>query len=240
MLDKRFLETLFNEDEQVCVTDHKAAYRSIPLSDLRNKLVDLTKNDGSDFKLVPVESLKLISINPIKGPRNDESCTAYRNFLIEMDDSALAQQWSYIQELNLPYSLCVFSGGKSLHFAVCLQESLPSEEIYRYYAEWILNVVSQADQNTKNPSRGIRIPGVEREPGQFQKLIDARDRISHDTLLSWLNDYRGFKPKLYEKTQHYPEDATFEPVYHSLWKKTRDQLRDGNARKEILSPITRQ
>lgn len=104
MLDKRFLETLFNEDEQVCVTDHKAAYRSIPLSDLRNKLVDLTKNDGSDFKLVPVESLKLISINPIKGPRNDESCTAYRNFLIEMDDSALAQQWSYIQELNLPSS----------------------------------------------------------------------------------------------------------------------------------------
>lgn len=227
MVNQKFLDLLFDEGEQVCVRPAMSAYRSLPLEDLKNQAVELTSNDGEKVVVVPTSSLKLIALNPIKGKLEDAGCTAYRNFLIEMDGASLGEQWAYIDEFNLPWSACVFSGGKSLHFAVCLTDSLPSEDIYRFYAEWILNVVTQADQSTKNPSRGIRIPDVEREAGKVQKLIELRSRISLDSLVSWLNDYKGLQPKMFEKVKEYQQDINQEPSMNALWYKTRVQLRDG-------------
>jgi hypothetical protein len=227
MVNQKFLDILFDEGEQVCVRPAMSAFQSIPLEDLRSQMVELISNDGEKQIAVPTNTLKLIALNPIKGKLEDAGCTAYRNFLIEMDGSGLGEQWDYVREFALPYSACVFSGGKSLHFAVCLQESLPSEDIYRFYAEWILNIMSQADQSTKNPSRGIRIPDVEREAGKMQKLIDLKDRIPLDTLVSWLNDFKGLQPKMFERVKEYQKDIAYEPTFNSLWYNTKVQLRDG-------------
>jgi hypothetical protein len=140
----------------------------------------------------------MIAINPIKGQRNDQNVTAMRNFLIEMDNGDMNDQLSYIKSMEIPYSAAVFSGSKSIHFAVCLEESLPSLDVYNFYASWMLAVLSEADQQTKNPSRSIRFPNNYRD-GVKQKLLSVRQRISLDHLKNWLSRYPESMPKMRQK-----------------------------------------
>lgn len=197
----KFLKILFNDGEEVYASPDK--YSSV------------WDHDNNRWKIyrpsVLVESVDkeksvLIGLNPISGPvRSDENVTKYRTFLVEMDGMGLKEQMSYIKEKDMPYSVCVFSGGKSLHFGITLTEDLPSEEIYRYYAEWLLNTVPKADQKTKNPSRGIRFPGVQRPGGKMQALVEAKGRVSLNKLKHYLSKHPDCKPVLEQK-----KDATFE------------------------------
>jgi hypothetical protein len=93
----------------------------------------------------------------------------------------------------MPYSVCVYSGNKSLHFGITLDEDLGSIETYKFYAKYILNIMSQADQNTKNPSRSIRIPGAMRD-GKKQALVSMGSRIPIGTLKDWLSKFPGEMP----------------------------------------------
>jgi len=188
---KRFLEILFNEGEHVY---------SAPF-DYTSKRAE----DGVGWEFhwpsrpveeVDMENTTLISINPLKGDvRNDDNVTAYRTFMVELDEGPLAEQKAYIETSGLPYSLCVFSGGKSLHYAITLSEDLPSYDIWHLYAEWILNTLPKADKNTKNPSRGIRFPEVQRKGKKMQKLVEARGRISLNKLDAYLSQHPDKKPK---------------------------------------------
>ena len=175
---KQFLNLFFNPEEEICFSANPYAYPSLPQE---------TLND---------EMTVLVAINPIKGQRNDQNVTSYRTFMIECDDMPVSEQWDYVKQMEFPLSYCCFSGSKSLHFALVLNHEIPSDYIYRYTYEWILNIMTQADQKTKNPSRSIRFPGVIRpETGKEQKLIYMGDRISLDTLHKWLNKYPHKAPK---------------------------------------------
>ena len=186
-----FLETLFNPDEYIYASPY--GYTS-----KRNE-----DNTGWDFywpsseqKDIDEKNTLLVSINPLSGEtRNDDNVTAYRTFLVEIDEGLLADQKKYIDESGLPYSLCIFSGNKSLHFAVTLDHDLPSLELYKLHAEWILNTLPKADQLTKNPSRSIRFPGVMRPGAKQQTLIESRGRISYDRLMAYLSRFPDAMPK---------------------------------------------
>jgi hypothetical protein len=203
---ERLTELLFKEEEEVCVSQDKYAYRSIPLADLGMGSFELTANNGVDKVFCSPDQIKLIALNPIKGERNDENCTAFRTFLVELDEDSLREQYAYVKSMRMPYSACVFSGNKSLHFAITLEEDLPSLDVYRFLAEWILNVMSKADQNTKNPSRMIRFPGTMREEGE-QKLLELKDKVSLPELQHWLSQFPGQKPIIAKKTAAAPRDA---------------------------------
>lgn len=175
---KDFLNLFFNEGEEICFSSNPYAYPSEPQENINEELT------------------VLVAINPIKGQRRDENVTSYRTFLIECDDMPLAEQWDYVKKMEFPFSYCCFSGSKSLHFALVLDHEIPSEHIYRYTYQWILNIMTKADQKTKNPSRSIRFPGVIRpETGKEQKLLHMNKRISLDTLNKWLNKYPLQAPK---------------------------------------------
>ena len=138
----------------------------------------------------------MLGINPIKGlKRSDDNVTAYRSFLVEMDGMALKQQQEYIKQLGVPYSACVFSGNKSLHFAITLDSDLPDISYYKYIAKWILAAIPKADQATKNPSRGIRFPGVKRPGGKDEVLIEIGERISLAKLRYFLSQHPEAMPK---------------------------------------------
>jgi hypothetical protein len=172
-----FLKVLFNPGESICLTD--------------------SKYDVSIQKLeeVDVDKGTLCCINPLNGTRCDENVSAFRSFLIEVDSMGLYEQKKYIEGLGVPFSSCVFSGNKSLHYSITLDEDLPSEKIYRYLAQWILNIVKEADQNCKNPSRSIRFPGNARpDTCKIQKLVDLRKRISLSDLYFWLGKYEVCRP----------------------------------------------
>ena len=174
---KQFLDLFFNKGEKVCFSANKYAYPS----EEQDKLND-------DVTI-------LCAINPIEGQRADGNVSHYRTFMLEFDETDLASQMEYVKRMEFPFSYCCFSGGKSLHFALILDHDIPSDTIYRHTYQWILNIMKEADQQVKNPSRSIRFPGTIRpDSGKEQKLVHMGSRISLKTLSKWLNKHPAAAP----------------------------------------------
>lgn len=207
---KKFLDLLFRDGEEVCVSPDKYGYHSLPLDQLGYETLEIVLPNQSS-KMINTNEIKLIALNPIKGWRNDESCTSFRNFLVEMDFGSNADQLRYAWDMALPYSAAVFSGGKSIHFAICLDQGISNYYMYVYLSTWILNIMEKADQQTKNPSRGIRFPGNLRD-GKEQKLIQIRGLITLDDLNAWLSKHPDKRPtdlsidEKHEKYRNLPTD----------------------------------
>lgn len=194
------LNLMFREGESICVSDSKYAYHSVYLNSALSDSVKLVSpNPEYGIKEVNTNTLTLVALNPITGWRNDESVTAFRNFLIEMDYGPLPQQLAYVKKIGLPYSAAIFSGNKSLHFLISLDTDLKSEKMWRTMAEWTLSIATAADQNTKFPSVQIRIPGAYREPGKRQLIVENRGPTSRKDFIAWLSKYPNAKPKVEEK-----------------------------------------
>jgi len=204
----KLLNLMFKEGETICVSANKYGYHSISLLDAQKEEVTLLSTKFREGKpledcleKVPSADLKLVALNPIVGWRLDENCVKFRNFLIEMDYGPLPDQLAYIKKLEMPYSACVFSGGKSLHFLVSLETDLPDEKTWRKVAEWILGIVTLADQQTKNPSRSIRIPGAKRDESR-QALVELRGFVPNGVLGAWLQRYPHLMPQEKVKVQY--------------------------------------
>lgn len=206
---EKILRLMFKPNETVCVSYNKFGYHSIPLENAINGPVVLVPTADSlakrkltleqGIERVPNENIVLCALNPIYGFREDLNCTAFRNFLVEMDTGDSSQQLAYVKKLEMPYSAAIFSGNKSIHFLISLDTDLPSEKAYRVFSEWILNIVTLADQNTKNPSRSIRVPGAFREPGKQQLLKEYHGSIKITDMVNWLKKYPNGKPKEKER-----------------------------------------
>lgn len=229
---QKLLNLMFRSGETICVSHNKYGYHSIPLENAINGPVTLVPpDDKHDYEYPQTDQLILVALNPIKGFRQDVNCTAYRNFLIEMDYGPLPEQMAYMKKLGMPYSAAIFSGNKSIHFLVSLDKDLPNENTYRFFAEWILGIVSLADQNTKNPSRSIRMPGAYREPGKKQLLIEMPGTIKLDDLVAWLKRYPDSKPK--EKQERKISDKPdFEKIKPWICEKVYSGIRPPNRNKQ--------
>lgn len=123
---------------------------------------------------------------PNRGRRADCNVIAYRNILCEFDNVSLTEQMRILKESKLPYSTLVFSGGKSFHAIICLEESLPSLEEYKRLAKRVFAKLPGVDRANSNPSRFSRTPGAIRENGQKQDLCEVNGRVKLQTLLDWL------------------------------------------------------
>lgn len=180
-----YLDVLFDKDDHVCLGQDKLG-------------TDLFHRQAVDENHPIYAELQYISINPLNNgdKREDKAVSAYRNFLVEFDQSSLDEQIAFVNQIKLPWSTAVFSGSKSMHFIVALDESLSNEATYRYVAKWIANIVraGSADQNVFNPSRFTRIPEVlRRETGKKQTLVKVKRRVTHEELNAWLTTEENFK-----------------------------------------------
>ena len=207
-----FLSTLFNPGEHIYASPDK--YASVKNEDGSWKIY----RPSIEQKDIDQQNTLLVAVNPLKGDtRNDANVTAYRSFLVEMDSLPLPEQLELAKKMGLPYSLAVYSGGKSIHFAIALSEDLPDEETYRFYAEWLLRTIPAADQNTKNPSRSIRFPGVMRPGGKKQGLVRSGPRISHTKLLAYLSKHPDKRPEVRVESDYEPIDNDAKGM--ALWVK---------------------
>lgn len=206
----KFLNMLYDPEDTFCVSPDKFGYKSISMSDIGKSNIKLLLPDGTE-KTCSSSDIELVSINPIKGFRRDENVTHFRNFMFEIDTMGLKDQLSYVEKIGIPYSACVFSGSKSMHFVVSLIKPLPNETMWRYVAEWILNIISEADKQNKNPSRSVRFPDVKRKSGKMmmQKLVKFNGRIEQSLLSSWLNKFEDRRPKIEDEL---PDPEDFERI----------------------------
>jgi hypothetical protein len=142
----------------------------------------LTDRASSSFYLInPVKSLA--------GPASIENIASFRNILVEFDGmNSIEEQWTYVKEIRMPWSVCTFSGSKSLHFIIALQQGL-EQELYSYWARLLVRAVEGADTSSANPNRLSRTPGAARFFGSTaveQELIEVRERVSITDLSQWL------------------------------------------------------
>jgi len=173
-----FINLFFNTNEEACFSHNEYA------------------NESVSVEQGYLEPYIFCTINPVKGKRQDINTTAFRSFMVELDDMPIQDQMSYIKQSKFPYSYCCFSGNKSLHFALVLSQDLPDLKIYKHVYQWILNILTKADQKTKNPTRQIRMPNVYRpETGKLQALIYMGKRIDLAELVDWLHQHKDKEPK---------------------------------------------
>ena len=227
-MSSNFLKLLFNPGETICVSSNKFGYHSVEQSALDGEICLISPNEEVAPLTVLEKDITLVAINPIKGYRRDEKVTAFRSFLVEIDTGTLEEQKKYIEGSGMPFSACVFSGNKSLHYAIVLDTDLPDISAWRFYNNWILKILTQADQQVKNPSRSIRFPGNKRKDGKqlIQALVGNKGRVKYDDFLTWVYSHPDKKPV---KEKPMKLDSTYQgmPDVTKIPKYIVKQLHDG-------------
>ncbi len=174
-----FWYTLFDAGEMVCISNDV----------LGTSLQTLNATSTGQF----------FSINPLKDKRADANVTCYRNILIEFDNIPLTEQEAYKD--IIPFTTMVFSGGKSYHFIISLQNPCSNIEEYRALVKRIYKKMPGSDPSVRNPSRFSRTPEVVRlENGQKQTLMEVNSRVSREELEAWLGPEEVKKLKTEEPT----------------------------------------
>lgn len=197
-----FLDLLFNEGEDISVSDTKFGMHSVTRDEIESGTINLhsppsEKHPEGFTKTITSDEIILCCINPIKGWKRDENITAFRSFLFELDDMPLAEQKKYIDDSGMPWSICIYSGNKSLHYGIILDSDLPNYTTWLGVAKWIRNIIDKADPQNISPSRGLRFPDNVRPDGlgKPQSLIEMRERITKEELWDWLTKHKDKKPK---------------------------------------------
>jgi hypothetical protein len=177
MTQQKFLNLLFDEDQQTCFA-----------KDARGWEVSAAPKPNDIFFSINALS-PIVDCEPTESwhrhdlpRRSDKNVICHRNFLIELDNMPLNQQIEYVRSTNLPVSAITFSGSKSYHFIVSLQDPLNASE-YAKLANGLHRLLPAAEKSTKNPSRLSRLPGVIRpETKLLQELVYLGERININSL----------------------------------------------------------
>jgi len=189
---QQFLNLLYNPGETICVTSGSYGAHSIEQHEIGERIPLQTPEKAF---VISETDIQLVGINPINGYKRDSNVTAHRNFMIELDEGEAIEQVKYIKDSGIPYSACVFSGNKSVHFVIAVDQDY-GENVWRFVNQWILNVLKMADQQNKTPSRGVRFPGNRRKNGKamMQALIEIGGRVTQDDVNNWLAQHIDKKP----------------------------------------------
>jgi RecA-family ATPase len=139
-------------------------------------------------KFAGTESGAWIRINPFTPDDftgTDGSVSAYRHVLVEFDKKAKDEQIAIFQQSNLPISLLVDSGGKSVHAWVRVDAETKEQweqrrnEVYEYLSD------HEPDPQNKNPSRWSRLGGVLRGENEQRIVAFKIGALDWDEFLAW-------------------------------------------------------
>lgn len=156
----KFLATLFEPSELVCVS--RDAYGTFL---------------SGQYDVHP-DSV-FFSINPLHTSRADANVTCFRNILLEIDSLPLSAQREYLDGLKIPYTSVVYSGSKSMHFIISLDNPCSTKEEYDTLVKRLHKLASKVDPTSKNASRFSRFPGAKRiATGKVQELVFLGNRVS--------------------------------------------------------------
>ncbi len=165
-----FWTTLFDPEDKTCFGLNKYG------KSLSN--ASAAKVENSQYR-----DLQYFSINAMEGEgRADVNVTKHRTFLVEFDKIALDEQIKVVKKLDMPYSAMTFSGSKSIHFVIALEEPLQNRNVYDFSVEWLYNILAPygVDTQTSNPSRFSRVPGGTNEKIAYELGEDGKPRHDDD------------------------------------------------------------
>ncbi len=191
-----FYNILYDPEDFIAIKNRK------PLGKNEDGIMEFAflKDNRSLSMLINGDDPEYICLNPVDiesdGSALSSNIFTYRNILMECDEKGvdIEQQRYRIKQSGIPYSTVVFSGGKSSHHIISLEESLSSEEEYKAWFKAIEFGLSKynfkADSACKNPSRLSRTPeGFNIKDGNPQELLEVRSRIPNKDMLVWFKQH---------------------------------------------------
>lgn len=183
----KFLNLLFNPNDYVWVVNR---YKSHKNALSIHEALRVTNN------MYPTEDGWTIGLNPATShgiKHGKDNVSDYRNFLFEMDNLSIQKQRRMIEYFNIPYSSIVFSGNKSLHLVISLNEPIDSLDEYKRVHQIFWEVTYKMfDPQTNSPSTFTRIPEGQRliaDSKSTQSLVDIKERISKDELYTFIEKH---------------------------------------------------
>lgn len=197
-----FLKSVFDDDDYVgtCSDFFLRDGRLVPGKGLYQRtakhiegVLDRTGNVASAVGRYRKETGVYVRINPLDGKGiTDMNVKSFKYALIEADVGTMEEQYGWIKALNLPTKAVVTSGNKSVHALVRIDA-----ENYEQYKERValLHAECQAsgymvDGATKNPSRYMRLPGVNRSTGRQVLVSTDEGARSWDEWRAWADKNR--------------------------------------------------
>lgn len=214
----------------------------------RNLLFD--PEDIVGYKIQPYDSSVLpytplaqfFVINALSSYKNatNSNCRKLRSFLIEMDTGSLQQQERYIEgKKELPFTTKTYSGGKSIHYIVTLEQPV-SEPQYREYWKTLRKVLRDSkgavDTSNSNPARLSRVPGAVRHDGGLeQTLIETHTRVPNDAWEKWLKTH----PSNYLLFMEQDQEVMYQKDTNKNWVldliQNPDRIVEGNRHRTLVA-----
>ena len=139
-------------------------------------------------KFAGTESGAWIRINPFTPDDftgTDGAVSSYRHVLVEFDKKPKDEQVAIFQQSNLPISLLVDSGGKSVHAWVRIDAQTKEQweerrnTVYDYLSD------HEPDPQNKNPSRWSRLGGVMRGENEQKIVAFKTGALDWDDFVAW-------------------------------------------------------
>lgn len=187
-----FYKILFDEDDFTCFSNTANGTRLYHHTAPKREYSEYFSINAIDPRTDNEPSEEYHSSD--KPRRADCNVVKYRNFLVEMDGCSLSEQKRFVKEVKFPYATAVFSGGKSIHFILSLEEPLQTRDEYDRYWKTIEAVFkkigSTIDTKCKNPSRLSRCANSYREEkDSVQHLLKIQRRINIKEFNEWCSGF---------------------------------------------------
>lgn len=167
-----YINPTFSPASVASTADYQAVYKLLKghtvtntvTSSERAELLDGTPDQIERLsKLPPCHQKKgmYVSLQETHAPTwRREAVSGFRSFVIEFDDRSIEEQKEIIDKSNLPFSFQVFSGNKSLHSFIVLDQPV-SEKKHQEIAEVLAVIFPEADKSVlKTPNKLVRLPVV--------------------------------------------------------------------------------
>lgn len=171
---RKIRQLLWDDDEHVVIAKSVASRtRAVP---------------ASKITVQPVEPFCAFNSFQSGKTRCKKSLAQLHTFVIEMDDVPLEEQRQTWAGSDLPHTLRVFSGNKSIHVWIRLSHDV-NEHDWRRLADALMRNFPDADPKVlKNASALCRAPNGRRTDKQCSQIVEFKGgRVDRKDLEKWLD-----------------------------------------------------
>ena len=172
---------LWDDDEHILIADRTTVTKPLRLA---SKLTAQPKVEYACFNSFRENS-----------SRRKDNVSRHHTWVIEFDERTLDEQRSLWKTTDMPYTLTVFSGGKSIHCFIRLTEDCTPNE-WKSVADALKRIYPDADNKVlSDKARFVRLPNGLRNGNIPQEVETTKSRIPLQTLMKWIESRDVIKDK---------------------------------------------
>lgn len=164
---------------------------------------------NQDFSIDEISSaFENVVINPVSGGIKEDNVTKFQSFLLEIDPDKeewakmtsdergqeLLRQKNYFLDKGLPVTAIVYSGNKSLHVIITLEQPLVSKQLWKFMRKWLQNIFPDADPNTSAVIGVRNYMHTRQDTGKSPKVLFVGKKIDYTDMTIWINKFPDCKP----------------------------------------------